>query len=85
MDGVMARPTRPNRPVRRSSSAADGAGTGDGETDVKAQSTEEDEQYERELAKWEAWNRQAGLSRYEAKRKYIETLIEIMNVYTHTR
>lgn len=31
--------------------------------------------------KWDAWDRQKGLSRTEAKRRYIETLIQTMRRY----
>lgn len=31
--------------------------------------------------KWDAWNRMKGLSRTQAKRRYIETLIETMRRY----
>ena len=34
-----------------------------------------------EVEKWEAWHAQAGLSRTEAKRRYITTLIETMHRY----
>jgi acyl-CoA-binding protein len=38
----------------------------------------------REQDKWDAWNSQKGLSRTEAKRRYVETLIEIMHKYANT-
>jgi acyl-CoA-binding protein len=34
-----------------------------------------------ELEKWEAWHAQAGLSKTEAKRRYISTLIDTMHRY----
>lgn len=34
-----------------------------------------------ELEKWDAWNACAGMSRTEAKRRYITTLIDTMKVY----
>ncbi|KAI5852154.1 acyl CoA binding protein-domain-containing protein [Tricharina praecox] len=34
-----------------------------------------------EVDKWEAWHAQAGLSRTEAKRRYVTTLIETMHRY----
>ncbi|KAA8911786.1 acyl CoA binding protein-domain-containing protein [Sphaerosporella brunnea] len=34
-----------------------------------------------EVEKWEAWHAQAGLSKTEAKRRYINTLIETMHRY----
>lgn len=34
-----------------------------------------------EIEKWDAWHACAGMSRTEAKRKYISTLIETMKVY----
>lgn len=39
------------------------------------------EDLQRERDKWDAWNSQRGLGRTEAKRRYIETLIEIMHKY----
>ena len=36
---------------------------------------------EAEIEKWDAWNACAGMSRTEAKRRYITTLIETMKVY----
>ncbi|EFW98867.1 acyl-binding protein family [Grosmannia clavigera kw1407] len=38
----------------------------------------------REQDKWDAWNAERGLSRTEAKRRYIETLIETMHTYATT-
>ncbi len=38
----------------------------------------------RERDKWDAWNSQRGLSRTEAKRRYIEALIETMHKYATT-
>jgi len=42
------------------------------------------EELRREQDKWEAWNSQKGLSRTEAKRRYIEALIETMHQYATT-
>lgn len=39
---------------------------------------------QRERDKWDAWNSQKGLSRTEAKRRYIEALIETMHRYANT-
>ncbi|KAI9893748.1 MAG: hypothetical protein M1814_005964 [Vezdaea aestivalis] len=39
------------------------------------------EDYRAEREKWDAWNSQNGLSRTEAKRRYISTLIETMHKY----
>jgi acyl-CoA-binding protein len=39
---------------------------------------------QREKDKWDAWNAQSGLSRTEAKRRYIEALIETMHRYATT-
>ncbi|KAI0161241.1 acyl CoA binding family protein [Xylariaceae sp. FL1272] len=39
---------------------------------------------QREKDKWDAWNTQTGLSRTEAKRRYIEALIETMHRYATT-
>ncbi|OAA64419.1 acyl-binding protein family [Niveomyces insectorum RCEF 264] len=38
----------------------------------------------REQDKWDAWNAQRGLGRTEAKRRYIETLIDTMHTYATT-
>ncbi|KAF3013253.1 hypothetical protein G7054_g13638 [Neopestalotiopsis clavispora] len=38
----------------------------------------------REQGKWDAWNAQRGLSRTEAKRRYIEALIETMHRFATT-
>lgn len=38
----------------------------------------------REQNKWDAWDSQRGLSRTEAKRRYIEALIETMHKYATT-
>jgi acyl-CoA-binding protein len=42
------------------------------------------EEVQRERDKWDAWNSQKGLTRTEAKRRYIEALIEIMHRYATT-
>ncbi|RYP89383.1 hypothetical protein DL770_004445 [Monosporascus sp. CRB-9-2] len=39
---------------------------------------------QREKDKWDAWNAQSGLSRTEAKRRYIEALIETMHRFATT-
>ena len=39
------------------------------------------EDLQRERDKWDAWNSQKGLGRTEAKRRYIEVLIETMHKY----
>jgi len=38
----------------------------------------------REQDKWDAWNSQKGLGRTEAKRRYVEALIETMHKYANT-
>lgn len=38
----------------------------------------------KEQDKWEAWNENTGLSRTEAKKRYIETLISTMHAYAST-
>jgi acyl-CoA-binding protein len=43
-----------------------------------------DEDVQREKDKWDAWNAQKGLSRTEAKSRYIEALIETMHRYANT-
>jgi acyl-CoA-binding protein len=42
------------------------------------------EELQREMDKWDAWNLQKGLTRIEAKRRYIEALIETMHRYATT-
>lgn len=39
---------------------------------------------QREIEKWDAWNAQRGLTKMEAKRRYIETLIATMHKYATT-
>ncbi|KAI1431540.1 acyl-CoA binding protein [Xylaria sp. CBS 124048] len=39
---------------------------------------------QREKDKWDAWNSQSGLSRTEAKRRYVEALIETMHRFANT-
>ncbi|KAL1636899.1 hypothetical protein SLS56_000994 [Neofusicoccum ribis] len=41
----------------------------------------DDEQSKRAQEKWDAWKQQSGLSRTEAKRRYITTLIDTMHKY----
>jgi acyl-CoA-binding protein len=43
-----------------------------------------EEELQREVDKWDAWNVQKGLSRTEAKRRYIEALIDTMHRYATT-
>lgn len=42
------------------------------------------EELQRERDKWDAWNSQKGISRTEAKRRYVEALIETMHRYATT-
>lgn len=42
------------------------------------------EELQRERDKWDAWNAQKGLSRIEAKRRYVEALIDTMYRYANT-
>lgn len=42
------------------------------------------EELQRERDKWDAWSSQMGVSRTEAKRRYIEALIETMHRYANT-
>ncbi|KAK2072585.1 hypothetical protein P8C59_006931 [Phyllachora maydis] len=42
------------------------------------------EELAREQDKWDAWHLQKGISRTEAKRRYVETLIETMHKYATT-
>ncbi|TDZ74518.1 Autophagy-related protein 37 [Colletotrichum trifolii] len=42
------------------------------------------DELQREKDKWDAWNLQKGLTRTEAKRRYIEALIETMHKYATT-
>lgn len=43
-----------------------------------------DEDTRKEREKWDAWDAQRGASRTEAKRRYIEALIETMHKYAST-
>lgn len=45
---------------------------------------EDDNETIREQEKWDAWDAQKGTSRTEAKRRYIEALIETMHKYAST-
>lgn len=42
------------------------------------------EELKRERDKWDAWDAQRGVSRTEAKRRYIEALIDTMHKYAST-
>jgi acyl-CoA-binding protein len=42
------------------------------------------DELKRERDKYDAWDAQRGISRTEAKRRYIEALIETMRVYAST-
>lgn len=42
------------------------------------------EELQREQEKWDAWNSEKGLSRTDAKKRYIEALIETMHKYATT-
>ncbi|KAI1312703.1 acyl CoA binding protein-domain-containing protein [Xylaria venustula] len=44
----------------------------------------EADELQREKDKWDAWNCQSGLSRTEAKRRYVEALIDTMHRYATT-
>lgn len=44
----------------------------------------EGDELKRERDKWDAWDAQRGVSRTEAKRRYIEALIETMHKYAST-
>ncbi|KAI0390056.1 acyl-CoA binding protein [Xylariaceae sp. FL0594] len=44
----------------------------------------DEDELQREKDKWDAWNAQNGLSRTEAKRRYVEALIDIMHRYATT-
>lgn len=44
----------------------------------------EGEELQREKDKWDAWNAQRGLTRTEAKKRYIEALIETMHRFATT-
>lgn len=43
-----------------------------------------DDELHREQDKWDAWDSQRGSSRTEAKRRYIEALIDTMHKYATT-
>lgn len=70
VDGVMERPTAAT--FASSSGASSSAASGSAEDLV------------REQDKWDAWNSQKGLGRTEAKRRYVEALIETMHKYANT-
>ncbi|KAI1117561.1 acyl-CoA binding protein [Nemania sp. NC0429] len=42
------------------------------------------DELQREQDKWDAWNSHSGLSRTEAKRRYVEALIDTMHHYANT-
>ncbi|KAF2968027.1 hypothetical protein GQX73_g5563 [Xylaria multiplex] len=42
------------------------------------------DELQREKDKWDAWNSQSGLSRTEAKRRYVEALIDTMHRFANT-
>ncbi|KAI0508316.1 acyl-CoA binding protein [Xylaria bambusicola] len=42
------------------------------------------DELQRERDKWDAWNIQSGISRTEAKRRYVEALIDTMHRYANT-
>ncbi|RWA13698.1 hypothetical protein EKO27_g1382 [Xylaria grammica] len=42
------------------------------------------DELQREKDKWDAWNSQSGLSRTDAKRRYVEALIDTMHRYANT-
>ncbi|KAI0484214.1 acyl-CoA binding protein [Xylariaceae sp. FL0804] len=50
----------------------------------RASPGDDPEDIQREKDKWDAWNLQSGLSRTEAKRRYIEALIDTMHRYATT-
>jgi acyl-CoA-binding protein len=49
-----------------------------------AYDNKDDDETIREQEKWDAWDAQKGVSRTEAKRRYIEALIETMHKYAST-
>ena len=70
VDGVMERPT-----------AATISGGGGGSSSSASAIADD---LVREQDKWDAWNSQKGLGRTEAKRRYVEALIETMHRYANT-
>jgi acyl-CoA-binding protein len=44
----------------------------------------EADELQREKDKWDAWNAQSGLTRTEAKKRYVEALIDTMHRYATT-
>ncbi|KAJ3577822.1 hypothetical protein NPX13_g2750 [Xylaria arbuscula] len=44
----------------------------------------EPDELQHERDKWDAWNSQSGISRTEAKRRYVEALIDTMHRYANT-
>jgi acyl-CoA-binding protein len=59
----------------------------DGVMERPLSSSEDDgneDELRRERDKWDAWDAQRGVTRTEAKRRYIEALIETMHRYAST-
>lgn len=77
VDGVMERPTAAT--IATGGSTHNGSGGGGSS---RRSSVSED--VVREQDKWDAWNSQKGLTRTEAKRRYVEALIETMHKYAST-
>lgn len=50
-------------------------------SDIQDRASGDSEQTKKEQEKWDAWNDNHGLSRTEAKKRYIETLIQTMHTY----
>ena len=48
---------------------------------VGRKDTQEAEDVAKEREKWDAWDAQRGMSKTEAKRRYIEALIDTMHKY----
>ena len=71
---ILPRPSLPYSPSRAVEDA--------GYDDAREQSQQKKEREARdEVDKWDAWHACAGLSKTEAKRRYVEVLIETMKVY----
>jgi Acyl CoA binding protein len=74
VEAILPRPSLP-------STRPDTAGDADAYEDVEQSQLRSEREARAETEKWDAWHACAGLSRTEAKRRYIEVLIETMKIY----
>lgn len=73
VEAILSRPTLPSTHLS--------SNTDDSNHDKGAEQTKRDKEARGEIEKWDAWHACAGLSRTDAKRRYIEVLIQTMKVY----